>query len=306
MTLDLLKMRVAESNPDARNPHSKRGFPTNVKSQPLFIVGAPRSGTTFLCHLLNQHPSIQLTNESRVFVWLKDIIDDRILRPHLIGSQFQDQFAHYVRRSAGNWIESFYREQLGVTAPIWGDKNPPYADPAVLSGREGSEENLPRSGSCLRLIRSCLPDAKFIHIHRDPSRVAYSLFRKRWTPSIEDAVQVWRQYVAEILEFFSEINTDRCLTLAYGDLLKQPEAATSAIGRFLGLTDSTPIKTFLTRQRHSPIPFSDPVTDLSATYLGTEVYPDGYPNGRALALAGETAELLGYVHDRPGGSRTSP
>ncbi len=34
-------------------------------SQPLFVLGSPRSGTTFLCFALNQHPLIRLTNERR-------------------------------------------------------------------------------------------------------------------------------------------------------------------------------------------------------------------------------------------------
>jgi hypothetical protein len=36
---------------------------SRMRSQPLFVVGSPRSGTTFLVNVLNQHPSIQITNE---------------------------------------------------------------------------------------------------------------------------------------------------------------------------------------------------------------------------------------------------
>jgi hypothetical protein len=265
-----------------------------VQSQPLFVIGAPRSGTTFLCQVLNQHPCIELTNESRIFVCLKDLIETRSKRPDLIGRDFRDCFTDFILAQAGELVERFYREGLGVTAPIWGDKHPPYADPSVLSGRSGSEIRLPQSGSCLRLIRSSLPAAKFIHIHRDPSEVAYSLVRKGWTPSMADGVCVWQQYVAEIVEFFAETDPGLHLTIAYRDLLAEPDVIAARIGGFLGLPDSTAIAAFLRAQHWHPTPFSDPVRNL------TEVYHPRHPwqsngHGHAVALAGETAERLGYA-----------
>ncbi|MGH7043317.1 MAG: sulfotransferase family protein [Acetobacteraceae bacterium] len=263
-----------------------------MQSQPLVIIGAPRSGTTFLCNVLNKHPLIQLTNESRVFVCLKDLIESRCARPDLVGHAFSERFARFARASSGAWIEDFYRHELGFTAPIWGDKHPSYTDPAVLSGRRGSVERLPRSGSCLRLIRDVLPSAKFIHIHRDPRDVAASLVGRGWTPSMEDGVQVWRQYVTEVTEFFAEIDADRQMTIAYDDLLEQIGPSASALGRFLGLADWTEIEAFLHAQRQHPTPFSDPVTDLSA---GIRRWPGRLRNRQVLALAGKTAERLGYA-----------
>ncbi len=262
-----------------------------MQSQALFIIGAPRSGTTFLCQVLNQHPLIHISNESRVFVFLKDVIERESARPHLIGRDYRAQFVDFVLASAGEWVERFYRDGLGVHAPIWGDKHPPYADPALLSGRDGSTERLPRSGSSLRLIGHCLPGAKFIHIHRDPRQVAHSLVQKGWTPSMVDGVNVWQQYVAEIVEFFGELPARQHFTIGYRDLLEEPEAAADALGVFMDLHDAGPIRDFLRAQQHSPTPFSDPVTDLSQTYRVRAARND---NQRVLALAGATAERLGY------------
>ena len=262
-----------------------------MKSQPLVVIGAPRSGTTFLCHVLNQHPLIQLTNESRIFVMIKDLVEERSFRPHLIGREFQDRFSGFIRRNAGELVERFYRDALQVTAPIWGDKHPPYADPAVLSGRKGSELRLPTSGSCLRLILSCLPTVKFIHIHRDPLEVAHSLLAKRWAESLADGVQVWRDYVSEVVEFLGEMEQARHLTIPYSDLLVRPEEVARAIGRFLDLSDVGSLERFLLGQRDGPTPFSDPVTDLAAAYRKRAPRP---ANRHALALAGIAAERLGY------------
>jgi hypothetical protein len=265
---------------------------TGANSQPLMIVGAPRSGTTFLCNVLNQHPLIHLTNESRIFVWLKDVVEISSGRPHLIGREFRDRFVEFVYKNAGELVERFYREALGITAPVWGDKHPPYADPALLSGRKGGGERLPRSGSSLRLIKRCLPNAKFIHIHRDPSHVAHSLVRKNWARTMDDGVRVWRQYITEIVEFFAEIDNESHLTISYRGLLDRPEETAAAIGGFLELSDWSPIEDFLRAQHLRPTPFSDPVTELSTAYRARQVR---HSNGRALALAGENAARLGYV-----------
>jgi hypothetical protein len=108
-----------------------------MESSPLFIVGSPRSGTTFLCSVLNAHPLIQLTNECRIFALLKDTLDAGSNRPDLLSPACHDRFSSFSRRTLGAWVERFYREELEMTAPVWGDKHPSYADPTVLSGRTG-------------------------------------------------------------------------------------------------------------------------------------------------------------------------
>lgn len=84
-------------------------------SQPLVIVGAPRSGTTFLCHALNQHPDIELTNESRIFAFAKHLLDAQSARPDLVDRGIQTRFETFVRRHSGLWIEWFYTD--GTVAP---------------------------------------------------------------------------------------------------------------------------------------------------------------------------------------------
>jgi hypothetical protein len=267
-----------------------------MHSQPLFIIGAPRSGTTFLCHTLNQHACIHLTNESRIFVLLKDLVENKKKSAGLIGRDFYGPFIDFLYRNAGDLVERFYREGLGISASIWGDKHPPYADPCVLSGRTGSEPRTPQSGSCLRLIRDSLPTAKFIHIHRDPVEVAHSLLHKGWTPSFAGGISVWHQYVTEIVEFLGELDPARHLTIAYRDLLEMPAATCARFGRFLGLEEWAAIEEFLLRQRQRPTPFSDPVTDLREIYRSRK---DRNGDARASALAGETAAQLGYYTESP-------
>ncbi|HUA77748.1 MAG TPA: sulfotransferase [Acetobacteraceae bacterium] len=241
-----------------------------MHSQPLWIIGAPRSGTTFLTAVLNRHPMISLTNESRVFVLLKHILERACTQPEFLDVDQRERFTGFLKREAAGLIERYYREELGVVTPIWGDKHPPYADPTVLSGRVGARPLLPVSGSCLPLIREVFPTSKFIHIHREPTEVAHSLERKGWTPSLADGMAVWRQYVREIDEFFAQIEPENRLVVAYADLLEDPDETAASLTGFLGLTDPQPIALFLHAQHSEPTPFSAPVRDLDAVY-GTRV-----------------------------------
>ncbi len=233
-----------------------------MNSQPLFILGSPRSGTTFLCCALNQHPLIRLTNESRVFVLLKDLMDERSRRPDLLEPDYWDRFQRFARQHAGSWVEQFYRNSLGILEPIWGDKHTSYSDPAVLSGRDGAAIMEPRSGSCLRLIRDCLPSAKFIHLHRHPWQVAVSMKRRGWVESLKAGVQVWKQHVSEIEAFFAEVDETSRLTLSFSELVAHPDLVASEVGGLLGLGNAAPIAHFLAGQRAQPTPFSSPTSDL--------------------------------------------
>ncbi|MEX3843530.1 sulfotransferase [Paraburkholderia sp. BR10882] len=262
-----------------------------MHSFPLFIVGAPRSGTTFLCSVLNAHPHIQLTNECRIFALVKEMLDVDSQRPDLLGAACRDRFNAYSRRTLGAWVERFYREDLDMSAPIWGDKHPPYADPTILSGRTGAIERLPRSGSCLRLIHELLPNARFIHLHRDPGWVANSLVRKHWIGSVNDGVRVWGQYVSEIIDFFAEIPNEQALTIGYRNLIEDADTTIASISRFLGLADPAPMRDFLHAQRSAPTPFSDPVTDIADLYI---VPPTPTTDNALLALAEKAATQLGY------------
>ncbi len=261
-------------------------------SQPLMILGAPRSGTTFLCETMNQHPEIGLTNECRIFVQLKHMIEEQTARPDLLSAEFRAPYAAFIRRNAGEWVERFYREELDIKTPIWGDKLPSYADPTVLSGRRGAAPNLPESGSCLQLIREALPRAKFIHIHRHPALVARSLVRKNWIGNMQAGHEVWRQYVSEITAFFGELPEDRQLTIGHAELLIQPDQSAHDIARFLGLADAEPIASFLRRQRSTPTPFSEPISDLSESYLTRARARVDY---HALGSAAAWAERFGYA-----------
>lgn len=237
-----------------------------IRSQPLWVIGAPRSGTTFLAAVLNRHPMITLTSEARLGVLFKQFIEIDCARPDLLDPDHRTRFQSFIERRGGALIEEYYRSELGVATPVWGDKHPPYADPTVLSGRDGSRPRLPVSGSCLSLLRTMLPHSKFIHIRREPAAVARSLVGKRWIGSVSEGVAVWRQYLREIESFFTEVDPDKTLVIGHSDLIEEPDETAAAIVNFLEIPDPEPIARFLRAERRAPTPFSGPVSDLQEAY----------------------------------------
>jgi hypothetical protein len=262
-----------------------------MKSQSLFIVGAPRSGTTFFTAVLNRHPLVQITNESRIFVLMQDMIELRARHSWLLETPYQERFAAYARRHAGAWVEGFYREALGITAPIWGDKHPHYADPEVLAGQARQFPKL-RIGSSLRLIRDSLPAAKFIHLHRDPRHVAWSLMHKGWVATLGDGAKVWRRHVEEIDAFFGALQPEQRLTVPYWALLVASVEAVAMMVGFLGITDGGTMLRYLAEQRRHPTPMSGPVSNIAELALPPMTDKEA---SRALERSGPSAARLGYA-----------
>ncbi|WP_238812888.1 sulfotransferase [Paraburkholderia sp. SG-MS1] len=198
--------------------------------------------------------------------------------------------AEFSRRTLGAWVERFYREELEITAPIWGGKHPSYADPTGLSGRLGSVEHLPRSGSRLLLIPELSPQARFIHIHRDPRQVANSLLHKRWIGSIDDGVRVWGQYVGEVIDFFEELPDWLDHSLSRSDRRAARDGrAYRALPRPRGrIADQ--------RFSHCPARVADTVQRSRNRYRRSICDPDEPAgDGKLLALAGRAATHLAYA-----------
>lgn len=116
-----------------------------IKTMPDFIIGgAPRSGTTYLCHLLAKHPS--------VFVAKPYIPEPKVLVAPFSGEDIRTQ------------IEGRYRQlfQEAPTGTKLVEKTSYY-----LESREAAS-----------LIREHMPNVKMIFILREPVARAYSNYQR--------------------------------------------------------------------------------------------------------------------------------
>ena len=94
---------------------------------PIIVMGAPRSGTTYLQRVLDLHPDVCLTHETRVFAWLHAAVRSLPANDQFVVTE-RERFVGHLRNTLPDVVRSFYR-QLGPNTRYWGDKNPHYADP---------------------------------------------------------------------------------------------------------------------------------------------------------------------------------
>ncbi|HEY0832498.1 MAG TPA: sulfotransferase [Azospirillum sp.] len=259
-----------------------------VMGTPLFIIGAPRSGTTYLTRLLNAHGAVYLTEELRLFAFLRHVLEVAPHQPEdaaaflLHGEPQKGHFLDILRDDSLRAVERYFRlRAFPATPAVWGDKNPFYADPV-------------RSPGCLEFIDAVLPRARFLHIHRDPAAVVRSLVAKGWAEAPE-AAALWSRITAAARRFGTGIGGQRYLEARYDTLLARPEETADRILAFVGLRRDDGVAAFLDRQRHAPELFSEPVS-ATATRLAAGIETSSADDERLRALVDpRLLDAFGYA-----------
>lgn len=187
----------------------------------VFLVGSPRSGTTWLSRLMGAHPVVAATQEIELInrycrpwqqAWDDQLPNDtakweRHRHKGLPAVLTQEEFSS----SLGAFARSVYDKMLALkpSAQVVVDKNPEYS-------------------LHVDLIRAMFPAAGLLHIVRDGRDVAASMvtasrgWGRDWAPSaISDAAQTWR---ANVEGAAAAAGSGRYLQVRYEDLIG-PEGA---------------------------------------------------------------------------------
>lgn len=209
---------------------------------PVFIVGSPRSGTTWLYHILLSSGGFAIyRTEPKVFTYLaprfggfrsraqRELFLKRWLETEDFRRSGLDPGPFRLRvleecRSAGDFLgilmDSIAREQQ---ARRWCDSTP---------------DNL----LVMQEIRRAFPDALFVHVLRDGRDVALSLGRQQWirplpgdrsAPAYLPAGLYWSWAVGRGRAAGRRLGS-AYLEVRYEDLVRTPEAVLDRISAFLG------------------------------------------------------------------------
>ena len=206
---------------------------------PIFVVGAPRTGTTLVKAILNRHPRIHLFDEVHFFerVW-----DDREQIGDL-ASPFSQTMAiqrlrEIVRRFGSDpevadvlTVEAYRRRLM--------DEGRTYANLLRILLQTGAErrgaarwgDSSPQDVLYLSTILDWYPDARIIALVRDPRgflasyknywRRGVSSYRERYNPLTNSIL--WKSYMSAVLEAQRAPRAEAVLTLRYEDLTADPE-----------------------------------------------------------------------------------
>jgi len=187
---------------------------------PFFIAGCVRSGTTMLREIIRQHPHLECPEETHFFRWADPYGTARYemvyTKNKLITQQqemdgFSKEEFMAIYRVSGNRFELMnnymqrYMEKLGNPDGRWFDKSPQH-----VYG--------------LFLIKKYYPDARFIHIYRNPLNVAASLLKGQVMPkqSMIGAVNYWNESMI-LMDAFKSVHGGDVLDVPYEAFCLHPE-----------------------------------------------------------------------------------
>ncbi len=196
------------------------------KANLLFIVGCPRSGTTWLQAMIASHPCVATGPETHFFEAIEGLVrfyEKERPRP--------DGLKEYLAP------EEFYAELRNFFFRITSKIPAPEGNPKWFL--EKTPQHVLYMDDIIRLF----PEAYFIHLVRDPRNVVASILRaaktwgKGWFPdSAMIAAQLWRRSVEEAHKIPQKIaEPHKFLELKYEDLRSRPEQTLSKVFSWLRL-----------------------------------------------------------------------
>jgi hypothetical protein len=229
---------------------SKNSSELKKMKPPVFIFGPPRSGSTFLVEAMNTHEMIFITNELRVMSFINDLfqifLKSNRIEWNLRNDKYKESFLQHFRQEMIGVVKRFYLEHMPGPDSIWGDKNPHYSDPVSDPG-------------ALDTILVLFPDAKFIHIYRNPREQIYSVTSIGWQ-NFQNSVLTYQRIVTTGQAIKSRVGTNNYLEVRYEDLCDYGEKVAVEICNFLDIPPSQTWLDFMKQQNIKRIPYSYPVT----------------------------------------------
>ena len=221
-------------------------------ADPVFIVGMPRSGTTLVASILNASAELAITPETDYFPNHWRACERR-------GCTLdRSRYRAYVRRVLES--SEFSRLDLseGDNEELFGQitARPPSHGTlldlvlgryARRRGKGRWGEKTPAHALFVAEILALFPDAKIVHVVRDPRDVLLSLQKVPWGErgNIVQHVHKWRQCL-EIPER-AGVRTGNYVRVLYEELLETPEEVVGRLCRGVGITHTPSLLDFHSR-----------------------------------------------------------
>jgi len=180
--------------------------------RPVFIVGMPRSGTSLTEQILASHPAVYGAGELPFWNDAAAVFD----------SSASDAEAEAIM--IGGFAQAYLR-QLGELSPdAW----------RVV-------DKMPANFEILGLIHAALPNARIIHMRRNPIDTCLSIYFQNlsmayaYANDLEDLAHYYSEYSRLMAHWRATLPKDLLLDISYEDMVLQPEASIRRMLEFLGL-----------------------------------------------------------------------
>lgn len=213
MFLGILRDLAAAFTPEVVASRRGAGDPSDV---PVFVVGMPRSGTTLVEQIIASHPQAFGDGEQMYLHYL--------LGQDLAGPQFPAHFAG-VPNEALRQMGSLYMGRLKADAP----------------GAARIVDKLTANFMLCGLIHLILPNAKIIHVRRDPLDTCFSCFTNLFSQNIDYSYDLgelgryYRAYETLMEHWRSVLPDDAMLEVSYEELVGDFASQARRIVAYTGL-----------------------------------------------------------------------
>ena len=197
-------------------------------NQHLFVVGAPRSGTTWLQLLLSKHPAVATAQETHFFsgyinawvqLWNGEQSRTNGRKVGLSAILTNAQFDNLCRMAAQEVFAEFLKRKPNATVIL---------------------EKTPVHIHYIPVIRQLFPQAQFVHLVRDPRSVVSSItaaagsWGANWAPqNTAEAAYIWRDAVSKITDLGQ--HTPNLREIRYEDVKSNTVKELQQIFDWLGL-----------------------------------------------------------------------
>ena len=182
--------------------------------RPIFILGMPRSGTSLVEQIISSHPEVYGAGELNAI--------GRLCVPLVLKHAESNNHSEDVIQS----IRSKYLDLLNR----FGVKEQVITDKAPLNFR------------FIGHILSAFPEAKVIHLKRDPVAICWSIYKSNWSGlgnsfsyNMDDLVNYYGLY-ENLMEFWHQKFPGKIYDLNYEKLTTNQESESKKLIKYCGLT----------------------------------------------------------------------
>jgi len=245
--------------------------------KPIFIIGVPRTGTTFIYRTLCAHPDLAWMSNLDLKNWIPPDEQKKLKEKYKKMKENNEPIPrneHALFVFGRNFVPGMDKSSFPIEgATFWEKYLPSYkrdisnvakneviktiADIVESQKKPRFLNKAPQNSVRLFAIHECFPDAKFIYLVRDPKAVISSMLLRakkqgdfktgifiKNPPEYEklNPIQKWAWLYKEIMEAVHEFSLlqsmENFLTIKYEDLIAHPRKKFAEILKFCELKPS--------------------------------------------------------------------